>query len=71
MRERAVSCDVCHGTPGRYPVINRFGTQLYEIVCPECLGDGMSQAEFDFDQQHKADLAKYNAALAETRGASQ
>lgn len=33
-----VSCDVCYGTPGFYPVIDRFGSQLYEIVCPECFG---------------------------------
>lgn len=31
-------CDVCYGTPGRYPVIDRFGRQLYEIECPECRG---------------------------------
>ncbi len=34
------ACDVCHGTPGRYPVINRYGRQLYEIRCPECGGSG-------------------------------
>lgn len=33
-------CDVCYGTPGLYPIINRFGQQLYEIKCPECLGAG-------------------------------
>lgn len=33
-------CDVCYGTPGKYPVIDRFGHQLYEIDCPECGGDG-------------------------------
>ena len=34
-------CDVCFGTPGKYPVIDRFGQQLYEIICPECDGDGV------------------------------
>lgn len=33
-------CDVCYGTPGRYPIINRFGSQLYDITCPECGGNG-------------------------------
>ena len=33
-------CDVCFGTPGKYPVIDRFGQQLYEIKCPECCGLG-------------------------------
>ena len=36
----AKQCDVCFGTPGKYPVINRFGQQLYEIECPECYGLG-------------------------------
>ena len=33
-------CDVCYSTPGRYPIIDRFGQQLYEIRCPECSGWG-------------------------------
>lgn len=36
-------CDVCHGTPGFYPVIDRFGRQLYEIACPECGGEAISK----------------------------
>lgn len=33
-------CDVCFGTPGWYPIIDRYGSQLYEITCPECFGLG-------------------------------
>jgi DnaJ-class molecular chaperone len=33
-------CDVCCGS-GVYPIINRYGQQLYEIECPECSGDGL------------------------------
>jgi len=36
-------CDVCFGTPGKYPVINRYGQQLYNIRCPECGGSGKNQ----------------------------
>ncbi len=62
-----MACDVCYGTPGRYPIIDRYGAQLYEIACPECAGTGLNEAEFDFEQQHKADRAKYEAAMAEMR----
>lgn len=31
-------CDVCYGTPGKYPIIDRYGSQRYEIRCPECHG---------------------------------
>jgi hypothetical protein len=30
-------CDICEDT-GRYPVIDRFGRELYTISCPECGG---------------------------------
>lgn len=30
-------CDVCCGL-GTYPIIDRHGTTLYEIECPECFG---------------------------------
>ena len=49
-------CNVCFGTPGKYPVINRFGQQLYEINCPECYGRGeiMTEAEISAAaSQHK------------------
>lgn len=35
-----MECDVCYGTPGYYPIINRHGTELYSIRCPECFGSG-------------------------------
>lgn len=40
-------CDVCYGTPGKYPVIDRHGRQLYEIECPECGGDGETPDDKD------------------------
>lgn len=40
-------CDVCYGTPGKYPVIDRFGSQRYEITCPECIGLGTVPDESD------------------------
>jgi DnaJ-class molecular chaperone len=48
------ACDVCGGS-GRYPVIDRHGRQLYEITCPECLGDGRA------GPQHCIDCGKYYA----------
>ena len=32
-----MECDVCVKT-GRYPVINKFGTTLFDIRCPNCNG---------------------------------
>ncbi len=42
--DMAEQCDVCVGS-GRYPIIDRYGTQRYEIRCPECLGSGVVVAE--------------------------
>jgi hypothetical protein len=36
-------CDVCYGTPGFYPIIDRKGRELYEIQCPECGGENISK----------------------------
>ena len=36
-------CEVCEGT-GVYPVIDRYGKHLYDIECPECIGDGKRPA---------------------------
>ena len=62
-----MSCDVCYGTPGRYPVIDRFGTQLYEIVCPECCGSGLSEDEAELADRQARDQQRYDAAMAEMR----
>jgi phage FluMu protein Com len=32
-----MACTVCNDL-GTYPIIDRFGSTLYEIKCPECLG---------------------------------
>lgn len=40
MSDQLKDCDVCFGTPGLYPILNRFGRHLYDIKCPECDGDG-------------------------------
>jgi hypothetical protein len=47
----ASACDVCYGTPGKYPIHNRFGHLLYEIACPECYGTGIApeEAEPEFE----------------------
>jgi DnaJ-class molecular chaperone len=31
-----MDCDMCNGMG----VIDRYGTHLYSIVCPECVGSG-------------------------------
>ncbi len=35
------TCMVCCGT-GTYPIIDRRGSTLYEIHCPECGGEGVA-----------------------------
>ena len=32
-------CEVCCGI-GTYPVINKHGSTLYEMSCPQCFGSG-------------------------------
>lgn len=59
-----MSCAVCEGE-GRYPVINRYGTQLYTIQCPECFGDGLSEDEADRQARIRADQRRYDAAMAD------
>jgi hypothetical protein len=34
-----MDCDMCNGMG----VIDRYGTHLYSIVCPECVGSGKPQ----------------------------
>jgi len=34
-RDDEEPCEVCFGL-GTYPVINRWGEELYSIPCPEC-----------------------------------
>jgi hypothetical protein len=65
-----MSCEVCNGTPGRYPIHNKFGKQLYEIECPECFGSGLTDEEADLEMQKRDDARRYEAAMAETRTAS-
>jgi hypothetical protein len=38
------TCEVCAGT-GEYPIINRHGSHLYSIQCPECFGLGSACVE--------------------------
>lgn len=63
-------CNVCEGTPGLYPVMTSSGRHLYDIECPECMGSGMSEAEFEAERQAKKDRAKYEAAMAECKASS-
>lgn len=37
-------CDVCCGM-GDYPIIDRRGSTLYCIRCPECYGSGQAEPE--------------------------
>lgn len=66
-------CNVCC-SEGRYPVIDRFGSELYTIKCPECYGYGTSEDE-DPEAESKAvavfQRSKYERAMAETRAARQ
>jgi len=63
-----MSCDVCCGE-GRYPIHNRFGSEVYSIECPECCGSGQMEAEAIAAVQANADRQRYEAAMAETRDA--
>lgn len=39
VRERSANnCAVCNGE-GTYPIINRYGSHVYNIACPECDGE--------------------------------
>jgi DnaJ-class molecular chaperone len=62
-----MSCDVCDGTPGRYPIHNKYGAELYSITCPECDGSGMSAEEEDADFENRKWQQKYDAAMAAKR----
>ena len=62
-----MSCNVCDGTPGFYPIMDKFGRQLYEIACPECEGSGLSEEEADLEARQTLDRLKYDAAMAEMR----
>lgn len=63
-----MSCDVCIGM-GRYPIINRYGRELYTIACPECGGSGMTEQEADDARQAIDDRQRYDKAMAEKRAA--
>lgn len=61
-------CDVCCGG-GRYPVINRYGSELYSIRCPECSGIGSTYTddEWTLKTYFERQVEKYNAAMAKKR----
>ena len=59
-------CTICSGT-GEYPIIDQFGCERYAIQCPECGGDGLSQAEFEQKCREQNDRARYEAAMREAR----
>jgi hypothetical protein len=62
-----MSCNVCDGTPGLYPIMDKFGSELYSIRCPECAGTGLTDDEVDLERRAARDLVKYNAAMDEMR----
>ena len=61
-----MSCNVCYGTPGLYPIINRYGTELYSIECPECMGSGLTGDEESEAARAASDQQRYIAAMLET-----
>jgi cytochrome c-type biogenesis protein CcmH/NrfF len=65
-----MTCDVCDGTPGLYPIHNKFGTELYNIRCPECAGTGLSEADADEAYAARQMRMKYDAAMASKRAAT-
>jgi hypothetical protein len=46
------ACQVCAGS-GRYPVMTIQGRRLRDIVCPECLGDGVDQEALDREREEQ------------------
>lgn len=62
-----MACDVCDGTPGRYPIFNNRGGQVFEIDCPACGGTGMTDSEWDDHLQTTSDRLRYEAAMREMR----
>lgn len=61
-----MACEVCGGD-GLYPIHDMHGRERFSIQCPECFGAGRSDEEIVDDQRRHADLAGYNAAMAEMR----
>lgn len=53
-----ITCDVCEGM-GVYPIINRKGSELYSIQCPECFGSGSKE---DADPVESPDLPPVSSA---------
>lgn len=62
-----MSCAVCNGLR-EYPIIDRYGSELYSITCPECEGCGLSSDELEQRNQQFLDRDRYTAAMAEMRG---
>lgn len=54
----AKKCEVCNGE-GDYPIINNFGTTLYNITCPECDGTG---EEYEEPEPEPSDLPPASSA---------
>ena len=59
------SCKVCCGL-GTYPIIDRFGSTLYEIKCPECLG--ISDAEIERSCAEDRAVLEQALAAAKKKG---
>jgi hypothetical protein len=62
-----MSCDVCEGTPGRYPIHNSKGLQVFEIDCPACGGTGCTDEEWKLHLQTVSDRMRYEDAMRESR----
>jgi hypothetical protein len=52
------TCQVCCGS-GRYPVMTIHGRRLRDIVCPECLGDGVDQEAVEQRQDNLISADKF------------
>jgi hypothetical protein len=61
-------CNVCCGL-GRYPIIDRYGSERYSITCPECDGCGLDDEGQEAAARAIVDRRRYEMAMAETRAA--
>jgi hypothetical protein len=62
-----MSCDVCDGNPGRYPIYNNKGRVVFEIECPACGGTAMSREEWAAHLDAVSDRMRYADAMREQR----
>jgi hypothetical protein len=56
-------CNVCVGLR-YYPIIDRYGTELYSISCPECMGTGTVQEEVSSAPAEAEDLPPASTAAS-------